>query len=118
MKALNKERRIVFPANGTILSSHFGRATHFVMYHVVDNKIIKREIFDAPEHEHGTFPNFVIYLGATDLIAGGMGPSAIEYLNKAGINVYLGAKPADVSYLIDNFLKGKLNLQGNLCDHK
>ncbi len=113
----NNERRIVFPANGTILSSHFGRATHFVMYHVRGNEIVKREIYDAPEHEHGTYPNFIVYIGATDLIAGGIGPSAIEYLNKAGVNVYLGARPADVSSIIEDFLQGKAKFEENLCDH-
>ncbi len=113
----NTKRIIVFPSNGTILSGHFGRATHFVAYHVENGKIVNREIHDAPEHEQGTFPNFIVYLGATDVIAGGMGPSAINYLNEAGVNVYLGAKEIDVSSLIEDFLNGTLKLSENLCNH-
>jgi predicted Fe-Mo cluster-binding NifX family protein len=115
---MNKEKRIiVFPANGTILSGHFGRATHFVAYHVENGKIVKREIYKSPEHEHGSFPQFMAEIGATDIISGGMGPSAIDMLNRAGINICLGAKEIDVSSLIEDFLNGTLKLNKNICDH-
>jgi len=114
---MSKKRKIVIPANGTILSGHFGRATHFVVYDVEDNKVVNRQIVDAPEHEHGSFPNFIVYLGATDVIAGGIGPAAIEYLNQAGINVFLGAKEIDTSTIVEEFLVGTYKFNENLCDH-
>ncbi len=102
---------------GDILSAHFGHCQAFAFVDVENNAITNITMMDPPEHQPGTFPKWVAANGATDVIAGGMGPMAVNLFNEAGINVFVGAPEDTPKNLVNDFLAGKLSLNANYCDH-
>ncbi len=111
------KRVIAIPLAGGKLSAHFGHSEAFAFISS-DDKVIKSLItLDPPEHVPGSFPRWVAEHGATEVIAGGMGPQAVSLFNSFGINVFVGAPPLDPLEIAQLFLDGKLPLQANYCDH-
>ncbi|NTW25951.1 MAG: ATPase [Lentimicrobium sp.] len=110
-------KRIAIPLLGNVLSEHFGHCQAFAYVDVDNNEITKITIMDPPEHQPGTFPKWVAANGATDVIAGGMGPMAVNLFNEAGVNVFVGAPVDSPTNLVNDFLAEKLVLNANYCDH-
>jgi predicted Fe-Mo cluster-binding NifX family protein len=111
------KKRIAIPMAGDVLSEHFGHCQTFAYVDVEDNIISGITKLAPPEHQPGTYPRWVSANGATDVIAGGMGPMAVNLFNEAGINVFVGAPVDNPVNLVNNFLAGKLALNANYCDH-
>jgi len=111
------KKRIAIPLEGNVLSAHFGHCQVFAFVDVENDKITNLTILDPPEHQTGTFPRFVAANGATDVIAGGMGPQAVSLFNAANVNVFLGAPVETPEKLVNDFIAGKLQLSANYCDH-
>lgn len=105
------------PVEGGKLSAHFGRSEAFAFVEVEGNDIQRVTVKQTPEHQPGAFPRFVAAQGATDVIAGGMGPQAVNLFNEAGINVFLGAPIDQPENLVRDFLQEKLQLSSNACSH-
>ncbi|MGC8865211.1 MAG: NifB/NifX family molybdenum-iron cluster-binding protein [Bacteroidales bacterium] len=105
------------PVEGDVLSAHFGSSEAFAFVEVEGNTIVKVTRMETPVHEHGAFPRFVAAHGATDVIAGGMGPHAVNLFKESGINVYLGAPIDRPENLVRDFLQGVLKLSANYCSH-
>jgi len=110
-------KKIALPAAGNMLSMHFGHCQHFKIYHVDGDKVIKEETFDAPKHSTGALPNWLANQEITDLIVGGIGHKAIEFLNQYKINVFVGASMKDTKDLVADYLEGTLETNANFCDH-
>lgn len=111
------KKRIAIPMAGSLLSEHFGHCQAFAYVDVENNSISKITMMEPPEHQPGTFPKWVAANGATDVIAGGMGPMAVNLFNEAGVNVFVGAPLDTPTNLVNNFLARKLSLRANYCDH-
>lgn len=111
------KKRIAIPMAGGKLSAHFGHCEAFTFVDVQDDKIIQVKSFDPPEHQPGTFPRWVAAQGATDVLAGGMGPQAVGLFNQFGINVFVGAPVKTAEELVDDFIHNRLDLSANYCDH-
>ena len=111
-------KKIAIPAINNELSPHFGHCQYFAVYEIEDNKIINQFSSPAPPHETGSLPNWLVSLEVSDVIAGGMGPKAVEIFNNNGINVYLGAQPIKTDEVIQQFLDGTHQFSANLCDHE
>jgi predicted Fe-Mo cluster-binding NifX family protein len=110
-------KRIAIPMAAGKLSAHFGHCEAFAFVDVQDSKIVKVSSFDPPEHQPGTFPRWVAAQGATDVLAGGMGPQAVTLFNQAGVNVFVGAPIKSAEELVEDFLNDRLSLSANYCDH-
>ena len=108
---------IAIPMAAGKLSAHFGHCEAFAFVDVNDSKIVKVTSFDPPEHQPGTYPRWVAAQGATDVLAGGMGPQAVGLFNQFGINVFVGAPVKTAEELVDDFLNDRLTLSTNYCDH-
>ena len=119
MPGIDKDamKKIALPVTGNMLEPHFGHCRNFKIYHVDDQKVIKEEILEAPKHETGVLPNFLAIENITDLIVGGIGHKAIQYLNQYKINVFVGASIKDTGELVNDYLEGMLGVNANLCDH-
>lgn len=111
------KKRFAIPVEGTVLSAHFGHCQGFAFVDVENNVITNVTVLDPPEHQPGTYPKWVAQNNATDVIAGGMGPMAVNLFNEAGINVFVGAPVLPPESLVNLFLKGDLQLNANYCDH-
>ncbi len=108
---------IAIPLSGGKLSAHFGHSEAFAFVTTENQSIQGIITATPPEHVPGSFPRWVAANGATEVIAGGMGPQAVSIFNNLGINVFVGAPALDPLEIVEAYLEGKLQLQANYCDH-
>jgi predicted Fe-Mo cluster-binding NifX family protein len=76
------------------ISQHFGRCPIYLIVDVEGNEVKKSEVVENPyytNHIPGKVPQFIKEQGAQVMIAGGMGPKAIDMFSNFGIEVVTGA---------------------------
>ena len=112
-----KDKIIAIPLENGILCSHFGHCQMFAIVKVKDGKIIEIREELPPEHVPGLYPRWVAQFGVSDVIAGGMGQQAIALFHEQGINTFVGAPQNAAKELVEDFLKGSLQLTANYCNH-
>jgi predicted Fe-Mo cluster-binding NifX family protein len=111
-------KKIAIPVSNGSLCRHFGHCQEFHIYQVDgDDSIQGMEAQTPPPHAPGVIPQWISKLGVTDVIVGGIGQRAIDIFNSQGVNVYAGAPGNESQRVVDDFLKGTLPLNENLCDH-
>jgi len=100
------------------LSAHFGRCPFYVLVDVEGDKIVGFQVVDNPHfpnHQPGVIPQFIHSQKANVMIAGGMGPRAIDFFNQFGIDVATGVQ-GKVKDIVEAYLKGEI--QGIVaCEH-
>ncbi|OGP89101.1 MAG: hypothetical protein A2156_11620 [Deltaproteobacteria bacterium RBG_16_48_10] len=100
------------------LSPHFGRCPFYVLVDVTDDQIagfqvVKNPYF--PNHQPGVIPQFIHSQKANVMIAGGMGPRAIDFFAQFGIDVATGVQ-GKVRDIVEAYLRGEI--QGIVaCEH-
>ena len=99
------------------LTSHFGHSQEFVLVHVEENRITKKEILTPPPHEPGVLPRWLHELGTDVIIAGGMGHRALELFSQNNIRVITGAPSLAPEDLVEQYLSRTLETGANVCDH-
>lgn len=103
--------------DGDRVSEHFGHCESYAVYEIEGGEITGKEVLMSPGHEPGMLPRFLSEHGVQIVIAGGMGPKAVDLFNSFGINVILG-----VSGMADDaaaaFAAGGLDSGESMCDHK
>lgn len=96
------------------VSAHFGRCPYYILVEVEDDEIKRVSNVENPYYtshgQPGQVPNFIKQQEAEVIIAGGMGPRAIEFFNQLGIEAVTGAN-GRVADAISSYLKD--NLQGS-----
>jgi len=113
-------KKIAVPVIGGRFSSHFGGADSFALFTVdgEDGGIVGRETPPAPPHEMGAFPRWLAAQGVETVLAAGMGPRAVDILQREGIEVVLGVGGDDPEALVVAYLGGELQATGESChDH-
>lgn len=110
---------IAIPCQGSHVSAHFGHAPQFAFFQVNegDGSIVNEEVKDAPPHEPGVLPRWLVENGANVVLAAGVGGRAVELLNEAGVDVKVGIQASDPREAVEGFLKGALISGGQVCDH-
>ena len=108
---------IALPIKENKLSPHFGDCTHFKLYYEKKGTIIKEDLIPAPPQRPELIPNWLAEQDVTDVITYGIGLIPVEILSRHKINVFVGVKPEDPGVLVQKYLDGKLETDGNLCDH-
>jgi predicted Fe-Mo cluster-binding NifX family protein len=119
LKAPEKESftmKFAIPMANGKLTAHFGHCQEFALIDVEKNEIKNKQVLVPPPHEPGVLPKWLHQQGANIVIAGGMGPRAIELLNEAGIQVITGAPVELPETLVRNYLDNALTVGNNLCD--
>ena len=111
--------KIAIPMMGNELSMHFGHCEQFAL---VDADPEKKNVGEVtmhvpPPHEPGVLPRWLHELGATVIIAGGMGMRAQQLFAQNGIDVVVGATALNAQQLAQNYLDGSLVTGQNVCDH-
>ncbi len=92
------------------VSMHFGRCPYYVVAEVEDGKIIGSRIEQNTHfgnHQPGQMPTFIRDLGANVILAGGMGPKAVDMFRGFGIEVATGAV-GNVGKVLDAYLRGEI----------
>jgi ATP-binding protein involved in chromosome partitioning len=109
--------RIAVPlANGSF-TSHFGGAEEFELFDFdeISGSITGRTVAAPPPHERGVFPVWLRNQGVTTILAGGMGPRAVQILQGFGIETVLGVEGGEPEQLVRAFLNGSLVASGEGC---
>lgn len=113
--------KIAMPIAGEQLCVHFGHCEKFYFFNVDPeaNKIISKEILSAPPHQPGLLPRLLGEKGVNVVLAGGMGARAQNLFEQNGIEVVIGANPADGAPedIVASYLSGSLRTGANPCDH-
>jgi len=108
--------KLAIAAEGPIVSQHFGHCTEYVMVTIENGTVVAKETVESPGHSPGALPPFLAGLGATKVLAGGMGPKAVELFNEQGIDVYLGVS-GTIEETIESFVNGTLVCGISSCTH-
>jgi len=108
---------IAIPTSNNCLCQHFGHCEKFVLFETENKKITGEKYLTPPPHEPGVLPAWLAQQGATHIIAGGMGHRAISLFNQQNIQVITGAEEKTARLLVEDFLKNKLTIGVNACDH-
>ena len=100
------------------VSMHFGRCPYYTFLDLDGQEVKNWQVVDNPyfeNHVPGKVPEFIHSQKAEVMIAGGMGPRAIEFFDGYGIEAVTGAfgKTKDV---LDAYLRGELRGAGG-CQH-
>jgi predicted Fe-Mo cluster-binding NifX family protein len=91
------------------VSAHFGRCPFFLLAEADGTRATVSEVVPNPyrdRHQPGAVPRFIRDMGADVVIAGGMGPGAIEMFHEFGIDVATGAAGA-VTAVLGSYLRGE-----------
>jgi predicted Fe-Mo cluster-binding NifX family protein len=98
-------------------SDHFGGAEGFGLFEVDERSktVMAKVVAEAPPHERGAFPRWLHEQGAEVILAGGMGPRALQMFEHYGIEVVVGVRGDDPEALVKGFLDGTLEATGEGC---
>ena len=92
------------------MAYHFGRCPYYVFVEVENGQIKSVETKQNPyfnSHAPGVVPEFIASQGAKVIIAGGMGPRAIDLFNRLGVQPITGVSGV-VRDVLNDYLAGKL----------
>ncbi len=101
---------------GNMVSEHFGQCQGFVIFTVEDKKIIEREEIQNPGHAPGVLPQLMADHNVDVVLAGGMGPKAVDNFCMHGIEVYIGVS-GEIDQVASDFIDGTLEQGSNVCHH-
>jgi len=93
------------------ISQHFGRCPYYLIVEVQGLEIVKTESVNNPyynSHAPGMVPQFINEQGADVMIAGGMGPRAIDMFTSLGIEAVSGAT-GNVGNILQAYLRGEIS---------
>jgi len=91
------------------VSGHFGRCPFFVLVTAQGENVTTSDVVTNPHfaaHVPGVVPQFIHGLGANVIIAGGMGPRAIDMFHGFGIDVATGST-GEVETVLRAYLSGE-----------
>ena len=105
--------KIAFASDGegleSMLAHHFGRCRYYVFADLENGKVKSVETKQNPffsSHEPGVVPQFIARENADVIIAGGMGPRAIDWFKQLGVQAATSPSKK-ISDVLDDFLAGK-----------
>ncbi|MGQ9744177.1 MAG: NifB/NifX family molybdenum-iron cluster-binding protein [Candidatus Bathycorpusculaceae bacterium] len=94
-----------------VLAGHFGRCPYYTFVEVEGDQIKNVETKENPyfnAHAPGVVPEFIAKQGAKVIVAGGMGPRAIDWFERLGVEPITGVY-GKVRDLLNDYLNGKLS---------
>jgi len=96
--------KIAIPISEGRLFPSFGKATEFAIFHIQNQQIIKKEILHPPPHGPDVLPGWLHDLGVSVIIAGNMGPRAMENFRAKGTTVITGSSSVSPDELVQQHL--------------
>jgi predicted Fe-Mo cluster-binding NifX family protein len=109
--------KIAIAQDGNRVSEHFGHCQGYAIFDVEESIIYRRDDLPSPGHEPGRLPVFLAEHGVDLIIAGGMGPRAVDLFRENGINVLLGIG-GNVDYVAQDYIAGRLSPGKSSCHHE
>ncbi|ADI01122.1 MAG TPA: dinitrogenase iron-molybdenum cofactor [Syntrophothermus lipocalidus] len=108
--------RIAVAREGDMVSEHFGHCEQFVLFDVEGTNVTNMTTVDNPGHQPGFLPGFLKDKGVDVVIAGGMGPKAVELFQSLGIKTITGVR-GSIRGAVEAYVAGELKGTGEVCDH-
>ncbi|UCH07323.1 MAG: NifB/NifX family molybdenum-iron cluster-binding protein [Deltaproteobacteria bacterium] len=93
------------------LSQHFGRCPYYLIVDVEGENVIGTDSISNPyyhNHVPGMVPKFINEQGVNVMIAGGIGPRAIDLFASMGIEVVSGAT-GNAGEVLHAYLRGEIS---------
>ncbi|HJJ29710.1 MAG TPA: NifB/NifX family molybdenum-iron cluster-binding protein [Methanocorpusculum sp.] len=109
-------KKIAIAQDGSVISQHFGHCMSYALFNFTDGKMTRLPDLENPGHEPGKLPRLLAAEGVHIVIAGGMGPKAIDLFEANGIEVILGAS-GDLNRAAEAFANGTLVAGTSSCSH-
>jgi len=111
---VSEERLIIIAAEDACgfdgeVSAHLGRCPFFLLAEAAGTTVTVSTVLPNPyhgAHQPGAVPRFIRDMGADVIIAGGMGPGAIEMFHGFGIDMATGAT-GTVTTVLGAYLRGE-----------
>ena len=82
---------VPYDADGSVFQ-HFGKATEFKIYEIVDNAVEKSKVVGCDGGGHDLIGLWLVQQGVNAVICGGIGPGAQGALAAAGVAVFPGVE--------------------------
>jgi predicted Fe-Mo cluster-binding NifX family protein len=101
------------------LRAHFGRCPYYTIVDIEDNTASNVEVIDNPyfdSHVPGAVPQFIKEQNAQVMIAGGMGPRALEHFNQFGIEAITTGMQGNLEDILNAYLRGEIS-GATGCEH-
>lgn len=108
--------KVAIAKEGNMVSEHFGHCSEYAVFDIADKKITGRTLLQSPGHEPGKLPAFLAAHNVTHVIAGGMGPRAVDLFCANNIEVFLGIT-GPIDAVIEAFAEGKITPGQSSCTH-
>jgi predicted Fe-Mo cluster-binding NifX family protein len=93
------------------VAGHFGRCPAYVVVETEGAEIRGGRVVPNPHaqaHQPGQMPRFIQGLGVHAILAGGMGPRAIDMFSRFGIDVATGVA-GTVRDAVDSYIRGEIS---------
>ena len=111
-----KIKKIAIAQDGSLVSQHFGHCMSYALFNLEDGKMTRLPDLENPGHEPGKLPRLLAAEGVNVIIAGGMGPRAIDLFEENGIEVILGVS-GDLGLAAEAYANGTLTAGASACSH-
>jgi len=108
--------KVAIAKDGDLVSEHFGHCAEYALFNIENNTITRKEILQSPGHEPGKLPALLAQHHVTHVLAGGMGPKAVDLFCANNIEVLLGIS-GPIDSVIRNFIAGKITPGQSSCHH-
>lgn len=116
--------RVVFASENNqglqgVLSAHFGRCPYYTIVDVEDKAVSNVQVIGNPyftDHVPGAVPQFIKEQGAQVMIAGGMGPRALELFDQFGIEAITTGIQGSIEDILNAYLRGEIS-GATGCEH-
>ncbi|WP_461752389.1 NifB/NifX family molybdenum-iron cluster-binding protein [Methanocorpusculum sp.] len=109
-------KKIAIAQDGSLVSQHFGHCMSYALFNLEDGKLTRLPDLENPGHEPGKLPRLLAAEGVNLIIAGGMGPRAIDLFEENGIEVILGIS-GDLGRAAEAYVNGSLTAGASACSH-
>lgn len=111
--------KIAIPLTAGRLSDHFGHCDEFALIEAdsTSKQIVSQTRVIPPPHEPGALPRWLHAQGVHVVIAGGMGPRALNLFAECGIAVHGGPASSTPEDLVREYLDGALAGGKPVCGH-
>jgi predicted Fe-Mo cluster-binding NifX family protein len=93
------------------VAMHFGRCPFYTLVEVEEGRTLTSRTVPNPhfgQHQPGVMPRFIHGLGAQVILAGGMGPRALQLFQGFGMDVVTGAI-GRVDKVVEAYLNGSIS---------
>jgi predicted Fe-Mo cluster-binding NifX family protein len=113
---MHVQRIAVAQDGGGMVSDHFGHCEGYGLYMVEESRIVDQRFLKNPGHEPGRLPALLASHQVNCVLAGGIGPRAVDLFCRNGIEVILGVR-GKVDDVVRDYLAGKLTPGESACHH-